>query len=332
MLKTCHQLAMYFFSLLGMLPVDENKPLIIVEGTSDLRSLKNIFNGTIVPVYDPRSCANPGFEVKSNRQLVIEAAKWLKHEKKPRHNAFVAIIDADYDRVDDLFGTQEEKTKLEQKEADYQDLHIFMTDWHDLDVHVFWETIEEFIKTKMNSPVFRKFIEEKKPESVDWKNALRELLIEVALEIGLVRLSLHRSYISQRNIGKTVTTTKYIDSDLNVMEDEALKDAASEKRKNVSEVQSIHDSTCQEYRILKSSRDEDIDLNIINGHDLFRILGLCIVGRQGRAPGTLRFAEKTAPAILRSLFSIEHLQQSDLLRRMESFAKNRMKLFRWSAE
>jgi len=315
MFETSQQAKLYFMSLLFMISPD--KPIVIVEGTTDYMALRNVFKATILPVYDPHAKIDPGFTVTNNRQLVVEMARWLRQEKKPRHENFVAIIDADYDRIDSVLD-EETNNGMLSLERQYEKIHVFLTDWHDLDVHVFFATIDDFIDRKLRKNAFRPFVMKKRIGRYDWKDALREILFEAALQIGLVRLTLHRHHISQRVIPKQVSNAKFIDTELNVMIDDAIAAAVEGTNYDLSTIRSEYDRLSSDDR-MKGTSNMDVYLNVINGHDLLRILGLCIIGRHGSKPATLNWAEKSVPIIMRKTYSLEHFRNSKLYQRLSRF-------------
>lgn len=318
----CEEKTEYFKSQLLMLEDEPGNPVIIVEGTQDEQALDGIFNGVFVPVFDPSTCEDPGFDVESNKDLVIEAARWMKEEMGRKY--FIAIVDSDYERIDALRGGCQYEEELRRTEEQRKNIHVFMTDWHDLDVHVFYAVFERFADGRLNAKSYKSFVGGTR---YGWVHKLKQKIEDTGIEIGCVRYALHMKRHSQNHIGKSISDTEYIDTNLNVDARRAFSESCvsgdSEEEKDLL---TSYRKIGREIKSSTSGSMKDEVKLLVNGHDLFRIMGLCIIACQGDSIGTCKYAE-SVPKQFREFYNTDDFERSGLYKILASFTSDEMQLF-----
>lgn len=215
-------------------PLYKGKVICIVEGGSDLRLFRRLLN---YPELKVESIDGKKDLLKVMAELSVEYPEQI-----------LSICDADHDHLMNLT-------------AGYEDLSIFVTDYHDA------ETL------MISSPSFQRFLSEfSKQDMLDvFKDSLLEKVISVAYPIGLLRWLNTEECLNLRfkglNFNEFVDVSNFnIDVDLNALCQTLI-------RRSVNKKDTVTEAYLME-SIERYTQKNACSLQVCNGHDLTNIISV----------------------------------------------------------
>jgi len=148
-----------------MRAMDKNRPLILVEGDTDKRLFDCIFK-------HPTKVDFPKGSVKNNKKSVIAAIYALAQTNAV---AVAGIVDADYDRITGQLLNLP---------------NLFYTDEHDMEMQIIMSgSFRRYLNNSKNHRKFSTYWSSRGASTDDWIEKSRELIVDLAIEIGLYRMA-----------------------------------------------------------------------------------------------------------------------------------------------
>jgi len=287
--------------LLNEISKTTKSKILIVEGNSDSRVLKRFIKQN-VRILTPRSAYN-------NKGVVlttVERVHILKTENPIfRKKKVVGIIDADFQRLERNFN---------EIERERQNLNLFYTDYHDLDISIFEtkEVINEFLSENF--------------ENYNNTSKLDSILMNICIIYGYYLYALKEKIsLTIYNKYKNMIISFVIDdkANLSINEKKFMEYLEKEEKSDLKELKGFIEKTKVFIKKEKDRKDNtQFDKNLANGHNFAKLLRM--FSKQHYEENQLRYVSIfnenwNFEQSIREYYTLEYFQRTKLYEKIRDF-------------
>jgi len=272
---------------------DPSRPLVIVEGETDMKLFQAFFKRTTKIDYPPFDPDKKGF---NNKKAVIAALYRLMGWKA---KAVAGVIDADYERI--LGGILNLS-------------NLFYTDEHDMEMQIIRsQAFRKFLTDSVEQTRFEVYWSQRGASDRDTIDLARDKVVSLAFEIGLHRMALFQ--IDPFEDFPPVCE-QLCDKEMNLHVDYIF----SELRNQGVDIESLS----KVLSVLRRELGTEKAYQVSKGHDAAKLIAIALAHAfANKAP-----SPEQVESGLRRSYEFMHFKESGLYRNLEAWAQtNKIALF-----